>query len=68
MFKPSIAVLGSLGILIPALAVAAYFQTKVNLWLVGGGLMVGSWAYTLLVLMPINNYLLDVDSQTDRKK
>ena len=30
--------------------------------------MVGSWAYTLLVLMPINKYLLGVDSQTDRKK
>ena len=68
MYKPSIKVLGSFATIIPVLSVAAYFQTKVSLWLVGGGLMVGSWVYTLLVLMPINNYLLKVDSENDRKK
>lgn len=58
MFKPSIKVMGSLAIVGSLFSLGAYFKTKVNLWLIGGALMLSLWPYTLLTLKPINDYLL----------
>jgi hypothetical protein len=61
-FKPSLRYFGGLALLGSALAVGAYFKTKVKLWLVGGALMFALWPYTMLVLMPTNKSLLKIDA------
>lgn len=48
-------------------SIACYFQTKQNLWLVGGALMGLLFPYTYFVLGNSSNYLLDNDKKLDPK-
>jgi hypothetical protein len=57
-FKPSIKIMGSLAVIGTIAGAIAYQKTKVNIWLVGAAVMFSIWPYTLIRLMPTNDYLL----------
>jgi hypothetical protein len=51
IMQSSLALLGAL------LGVMVFFQTGAPLWLLGGGLALANWPFTLLVIMPVNRRL-----------
>lgn len=65
MYKLSIKIMGSLALVGAAFGALAYWKTKQSLWAVGAALMGSLWPYTLLVLMPTNKYLTELDSKLD---
>ena len=52
---------GSLAALGFVLGLAAWWQTRDELWIVGAILMGSNWAYTALMIMPINNELQAIE-------
>ena len=65
MYKLSIKVMGSLALIGAGFGALCYWKTKQNLWAVGAGLMASLWPYTMVVLMPTNKYLMDLDQKLD---
>jgi len=60
--------MGSLSILGAVFGGLCYYKTKQNLWIIGGAVMGSLWPYTLLVLMPTNKTLMDLDKVSDINK
>lgn len=54
LMQASLAVIGFL------LGVAAWWQTRDELWLAGAIALVANWPYTLLIIMPVNNRLKEI--------
>lgn len=51
---------GSLAVLGFLLGLAAWWQTRDELWLAGAVVLVMNWPYTMLVIMPVNNRLKEI--------
>lgn len=52
---------GTLAALGFVLGLAAWWQTRDELWIVGAILMGSNWAYTALMIMPVNNELKAIE-------
>ena len=48
---------GSLAVIGFLLGIAAWWQTRDELWLAGAAVLVANWPYTILIIMPVNNAL-----------
>jgi Domain of unknown function (DUF1772) len=46
------------------LAVLAWWQTELWLWLIGALVLIANWPYTLLGIMPTNNQLMAIDPES----
>ena len=55
IMQASLAVIGFL------LAILAWWQTGVWLWLLGALVLVANWPYTLFIIAPTNNELMAID-------
>ena len=53
--RASIALVGFL------LGIGAWWSTGHGLWILGAVLMLANWPYTLLVILPLNNQLLETE-------
>ncbi|MBL0897222.1 MAG: DUF1772 domain-containing protein [Reyranella sp.] len=51
---------GSLAVLGFLLGLAAWWQSRDELWIVGAIALVMNWPYTMLVVMPVNNRLKEI--------
>ena len=58
MYKISLKIMGSLALAGAVFGGLCYWKTQQKLWAVGAAIMASAWPYTLLVLMPTNNYLM----------
>jgi hypothetical protein len=61
-YKRGFAMQAPLAILGFLLGLLAWWQTGLWTWLAGAIVMVANWPYTLLVIMPVNNRLMAMDS------
>ena len=43
------------------LGLLAWWQTGLWTWLAGAIIMIANWPYTLIVIMPVNNRLMEID-------
>jgi hypothetical protein len=60
MMQAPLAIVGAL------LGVIAWWQTGDWRWLLGGAVILFNWPYTFLVIMPVNNALLALESGDSR--
>jgi hypothetical protein len=51
---------GSLAVIGFLLGLAAWWQTRDELWLAGAVVLVLNWPYTMLIIMPVNNRLMEI--------
>jgi hypothetical protein len=48
---------GSLAVIGFLLGIAAWWQTRDELWIAGAVVLIANWPYTMLIIMPVNNTL-----------
>jgi hypothetical protein len=61
-YKRGYAMQAPLAILGFLLGLLAWWQTGLWTWLAGAIIMIANWPYTLLVIMPTNNRLMEMDA------
>jgi hypothetical protein len=61
-YKRGYAMQAPLAILGFLLGLLAWWQTGLWTWLAGALIMIANWPYTLLVIMPTNNRLMEMDA------
>lgn len=68
MYQNSLPIMGGLSILGGLLGALCYWKSKEKFWLIGGGMMLSLWPYTLLTLMPINKELVILNEEIQKGK
>jgi hypothetical protein len=63
-YKRGFAMQATLAVLGAGLAIIAYVAAGDWRWLVGGGVLLANWPYTLLGIMPTNNALMAIQPDT----